>query len=605
MSRPALVRSFLPLLLLFALRSAVPAQCVGTPVGGLITNAHWTIGGSPYCVTSNLSLLDVRIDPGVIVQADGNFSIAVIGGLVAAGTALDPIRFTSTTLNWNGIHFQSSPPNSLLRHCVVENADQPGISVVESFPRIEDCTIQNNQTTVSGAGMRIEITTGHFSLRGCSLLGNRSTTSGGGMFVDMGGGFACVLDDCIVEDNHVNQSAAAVSEVGGGIYFAPGDGQLVLSGCRVSANTVSSISGFATGLQLSRGAGLYAGGGDVRLVGTSFDRNWTRGYDEDIFGSGLGRGAAVYFSGPGKALEIRNCSFHCNSALVPTTNEATGSSLYLEDGTATIENSTFARNGVVWPGSPDPTVYVAGGTATLRNCILYWNNPGGSCAGVVTYGPQIGGPGTTTVTFSDVQGPIPGNLDVNPAFLNSGNPNCNANLLPDCSGLDLALAPGSPCIDAGQTGVAFRDACFPPSQGGVRNDMGFTGGPQACSGAGPALLVGRTGGQNPSTYTSDPIVIGGTWHPSVACPGTGQPLFLIGLYEAPLNLQLGNGYVVLVNITRPRLVTIGPAPCATPQSIPVPADTALVGATFYSQAVHFGASSFALSNSQDFVVGTF
>ena len=72
-----------------------------------------------------------------------------------------------------------------------------------------------------------------------------------------------------------------------------------------------------------------------------------------------------------------------------------------------------------------------------------------------------------------------------------------------------------------------------------------------------------------------------------------------------MSLQLGNGYCALVNITHPRLVTVGPAACGATLCSPVPVSSALVGLALYSQAVHFGASSFALSNSQDYVVGTF
>jgi hypothetical protein len=42
-----------------------------------------------------------------------------------------------------------------------------------------------------------------------------------------------------------------------------------------------------------------------------------------------------------------------------------------------------------------------------------------------------------------------------------------------------SLQPGSPCIDAGDPYYTYNDRYFPPSQGTVRNDMGYTGGPYA------------------------------------------------------------------------------------------------------------------------------
>ncbi|MCA9439122.1 MAG: hypothetical protein KC978_25275, partial [Candidatus Omnitrophica bacterium] len=46
---------------------------------------------------------------------------------------------------------------------------------------------------------------------------------------------------------------------------------------------------------------------------------------------------------------------------------------------------------------------------------------------------------------------------------------------------EYLLSPDSPLIDAGNRDPIYNDTCFPPAQGGVRNDMGYTGGPGNCS----------------------------------------------------------------------------------------------------------------------------
>jgi hypothetical protein len=45
--------------------------------------------------------------------------------------------------------------------------------------------------------------------------------------------------------------------------------------------------------------------------------------------------------------------------------------------------------------------------------------------------------------------------------------------------ISYMLAPGSLCVDAGDTGGAYLDTCFPPSLGTTANDIGAYGGPYA------------------------------------------------------------------------------------------------------------------------------
>ncbi len=83
--------------------------------------------------------------------------------------------------------------------------------------------------------------------------------------------------------------------------------------------------------------------------------------------------------------------------------------------------------------------------------------------------------GLTTFAYSDVQlaeGVVPGNGNINfqPVFAGIG-----------CTTQDLRIVPGSPAIDAGNPDPQFNDACFPPSLGVERNDMGAFGGPGACN----------------------------------------------------------------------------------------------------------------------------
>jgi len=592
------LRSLVVLGLVAAARPTA-AQCIGTPISGTLSSTTLDLAHSPYCVMGDLSLATVRIEPGVVLQVDGNYRISVSSGLTAIGMEGAPITFTSATADWNGIVFDHSPPNSVMEHCIVEKADEAGITILESLPSIRNCTIQDNASTIEGGGLRIDVGNGHLALKDCIVRRNTSATAGGGLSIIMDNGFACVLEGCTIEENTVNLSFGGGSRYGGGVFFLPSNGSLVCAGTVIAKNYVNAVKGFA------QGGGIYAEGGDVQLVDCSLLANWCRGFT-GFFGCGYGQGGGLLFSGGSHSLDVRNSVIAYNNSLVSGVCEASGCGVYIVTGTASIANTTLARNGAL---SADSRAVHNEGTATIRNSILYWNNPSGACPpGAVTYGLQIGGSGATTVTYSDVQNGFPGtgNIDVSPVFVNSGMPTCDLSDVPDPGPFDPRLVyPGSPCVDTGMTGVADRDACFPPSQGAVRNDMGFTGGPQACPGSSPALLASRNCGSNPSTYSATKIILGQDWCGTVTCPPSGHPSFLIGFYDAPLELLLPSGTCALVNIGRPRLVTVGPAACGSMLCFPVPLETSLLGCAFYSQAAHFGLRPVLGSNSQDFVVGTY
>ena len=62
---------------------------------------------------------------------------------------------------------------------------------------------------------------------------------------------------------------------------------------------------------------------------------------------------------------------------------------------------------------------------------------------------------------------------------------------------DFPLQPTSPCIDTGDPAAQHNDACLPPAQGTLRNDMGAYGGPDNCW---PALPPLRLGGRSMLVY---------------------------------------------------------------------------------------------------------
>jgi hypothetical protein len=114
------------------------------------------------------------------------------------------------------------------------------------------------------------------------------------------------------------------------------------------------------------------------------------------------------------------------------------------------------------------------------------------------------------------------------------------------------------------------------------------------------------------SYTATPAVLGSTVTATVDLTTTGHPYARLLRSELTVQRTLSSGYVVLVGGPRiamvsgslPGPLTTGvPGPLATFQ-IPIPNNLALCGRRFTTQAVHFGGGMpFALSNSQDFVIG--
>ena len=119
-------------------------------------------------------------------------------------------------------------------------------------------------------------------------------------------------------------------------------------------------------------------------------------------------------------------------------------------GRAAVVNSSIAYN-MISGIRNDSTSNVI-----VLNSVLFFNAGGAS---------QIAG--GVTASYNDIQNGFPGvgNISLNPVFVNSAT---------------LLIAAASPCIDKGDTNAIYDDACFPPSRGSDRNDMGAYGGPGSC-----------------------------------------------------------------------------------------------------------------------------
>ncbi len=392
-----------------------------THVCGLVYGT-WTAANSPYILDCNVQAANLTIQPGVTVSAS-NYTFEVDGVLTAIGTAAQPIVFNALNpaVGWQGIWFNLSNPGSEMSYCIISNAVNSGVRILNSLPYFDHCTIANNRAPSSGGG----------------ILASVSPNT-------------LVLNCCVVIGNTANPSCSSSLGFGGGVCVNAGG--LQMSGCSVLNNEAIGCAPNTGANNNGYGGGVYAAG-PVQVNNCIFSGNTA--YGQASFGGAYAYGGGMMASGTGP-LSAVNCVFSSNTSLGSSARY--GSGLFIDSGVASpsVVNCTFAYNNVEGLNSSAPR-------ATVMNSILFFNEAGGT---------QI--IGTTNVTYCDVQNGLPGqgNLNANPIF-------CSQTNLVTAPG-SLCIDAGNPatayndaCFNGNSGGCTF-------ALGTARNDMGAYGGPGAC-----------------------------------------------------------------------------------------------------------------------------
>jgi hypothetical protein len=154
-------------LLFAALSAAVPAQTFVST--NITTNTTWNLGGSPYIVTIDLVVFapcTLTVDPGVVVRFDDGKELDLRGNLLAIGTPVDSILFTSSSATpapgiWKGIRITGTT-NPLgvgdqltMKYCRGLYANRfADMDLAYHGPYIfEHCTFKNNTKVSHDGGM--------------------------------------------------------------------------------------------------------------------------------------------------------------------------------------------------------------------------------------------------------------------------------------------------------------------------------------------------------------------------------------------------------------------------------------------------------------------
>jgi hypothetical protein len=129
---------------------------------GDIDGETWTADNSPYIIIDNIKVIDLIIEPGVLIQFDDNHKFEVDGVLQSEGFHSDSIYFQphpDNTAGWEGVKFKNSSTSSSLKYCRIEGSNKNGIDIDQVQPEISNCRIvgsKENGIFLKGTSLQLQ-----------------------------------------------------------------------------------------------------------------------------------------------------------------------------------------------------------------------------------------------------------------------------------------------------------------------------------------------------------------------------------------------------------------------------------------------------------------
>lgn len=298
---------------------------------------------------------------------------------------------------------------------------------------IDGFTITNGMPGPEDAGGAIRCDSSSPTIRNCVMTGNTGPLGGGAIYCYRGSSPA--ISNCTIQYN--------TGTMGGGIRCYD-DSSPAISGSIISGNSAGygggiycseSSSAIITGGTISRNSS-DAGGGAV----CCYNSSWLTIARCTISGNEAASHGGGILCGYGSTVVLNNSNVLSNSS-----ETGNGGGLYcFEDSSLYIYDCTLSGNKAVYGGG----LYCSGpGLANMDDCI-FWEDVAASA------GPEIGvyGPGSVSVTYSDVEGGQETIYNGNGGTIDSGSGNIDSDPL-FIGGGDYHLTAKSPCIDAAPFGV--------------------------------------------------------------------------------------------------------------------------------------------------------
>jgi parallel beta-helix repeat protein len=325
----------------------------------------WTLDGSPYLIQGYIEIPSdstLVIEPGVVVEFQGHYTLQVQGKLLAIGTEHDSILFTvndttgfsdpDTSLGgWNGIRFTDTPQHndsSKIVYCEllygkafgpVWHLNAGGAICVTQFDKllISNCLIKNNWAVSSTEeipiGGGIYLFDSDVIIRD-NILSNNRAAIGGAVFFDSSNP---VFSNNIFENNTANEGGAI--GMGGTCYpifnggkilnniaTNHGGGIILWSPSMVTCNNLTF-----SGNKAIWGGGVGVQGGELVANDCQFTDNRV-----ELWGGGI--------AGDFATLHLNKCTF---------TKDTSGwgsGGLHMDHAIAEINDCEFVGNNAVFGG---------------------------------------------------------------------------------------------------------------------------------------------------------------------------------------------------------------------------------------------------------------